>query len=219
MTTPAPTVISMAAADSDDLPPPSVAESAKTEDSTNGRSNGKIARLSKTIRDQINHWLEDGVSYPEIIRRLGDDGKDLTPNNVSQWKKRGHKDWLLHQDWLAERRARQESAADLIHGPDVTEVNQGALQLGTLYIYDALRDLRSGSLDDKLGGDSAAFARLLNALSRASRETLQLQKYRDACSRARAALHELKDPKRKLNETETRAIVLKADYILGLRQP
>ena len=127
MTTPAPTVISMAAADSDDLPPPSVAESAKTEDSTNGRSNGKIARLSKTIRVQINHWLEDGVSYPEIIRRLGDDGKGLTPNNVSQWKKRGHKDWLLHQDWLAERRARQESAADLIHDSDVTEVNQGAL--------------------------------------------------------------------------------------------
>jgi hypothetical protein len=183
------------------------------------RGNGTVARLPKSIRDKINNWLLDGVSYPDIIGRLGDQGNHLKPDHIYQWKKRGHKDWLIHQDWLAERRARQESAADLIHDSDVTEVNQGALQLGTLYIYDALRDLRSGSLDDKLGGDSAAFARLLNALSRASRETLQLQKYRDACARARAALHELKDPKRKLSESETRAIVLKVDDILGLRRP
>ena len=193
-------------------------QNSKTIDSAY-RGNGNVARLPKPLRDQINHWLLDGVSYPDIIRRLGDQGKHLKPDHLYQWKKRGHKDWLLHQQWLAERRARQESAADLIHDSDVTEVNQGALHLGTLYIYDALRDLRSGSLDDKLGGDSAAFARLLNALSRASRETLQLQKYRDACARARAALNELKDPKRKLNESETRAIVLKVDDILGLHNP
>ena len=54
-------------------------------------------------------------------------------------------------------------------------------------------------------------------IATASRETLQLQKYRDACAHLRAALHELKDPKRKLNESETRAIVLKVDDILGLR--
>jgi hypothetical protein len=181
------------------------------------RGNGTVARLPKPVRDQINNWMLDGVSYPDIIGRLGEQGKHLKPDHLYQWKKRGHKDWLVQQDWLAERRARQESAADLIQDCDATQVNQGALHLGTLYIFDALRDLRAGSLDDKLGGDCAAFARLLNALSRASRETLQLQKYRDACSRARAALLELKDPKRKLNESETRAIVLKVDDILGLR--
>ena len=88
--------------------------------------------------------------------------------------------------------------------------------IGTLYIFDALRDLRAGSLDNKLGGDSAAFARLLNALSRASRETLQLQKYREACAKARAALQPLRDPKRKLTENENRSLVLLVDNILGL---
>jgi hypothetical protein len=181
------------------------------------RGNGFVARLPKTIRDQLNQMMLEGVSYPQIIKRLGDPASHLKPDHLSEWKKRGHQDWLVQQDWLAERRARQEYAADLIQDCDATQVNQGALHLGTLYIFDALRDLRAGSLDDKLGGDCAAFARLLNALSRASRETLQLQKYRDACSRARAALLELKDPKRKLNESETRAIVLKVDDILGLR--
>src|SRR5207245_100907 len=131
-------------------------------------------------------------------------------------KKRGHQDWLVQQDWLAERRARRESAADLIEDCDATPVNQSALHLGTLYIFDALRDLRAGSLDNKLGGDSAAFARLLNALSRASRETLQLQKYREACAKARVALQPLRDPTRKLTENENRSLALMVDNILGL---
>jgi hypothetical protein len=181
------------------------------------RGNGFVARLPKAVREQLNQLMLDGVPYAEIIERLGDPARHLKPHHLSEWKKRGHQDWLLHQDWLAERRIRQESASDLLDDCDTNKVNQGALQLGTLYIYDALRDLRAGGLESKLGGDSAAFARLLNALSRASRETLQLQKYRDVCARARAALHELKDPKRKLNESETRAIVLKVDDILGLR--
>jgi hypothetical protein len=158
----------------------------------------------------------DGVSYPDIIGRLGEQGKHLKPDHLYQWKKRGHQDWLLQQDWLAERRARRESAADLIEDCDATQVNQSALHLGTLYVFDALRDLRAGSLDDKLGGDSAAFARLLNALSRASRETLQLQKYREACAKARAALQNLRDPKRKLSDDERRSLVLMVDELLGL---
>src|SRR6266850_4825504 len=180
------------------------------------RGNGNVARLPKSVRDQINNWMLDGVSYPDIIARLGEQGKHLKPDHLYQWKKRGHKDWLVQQDWLAERRARRESAADLIQDCDTTQVNQGALHLGTLYIFDALRDLRAGSLDNKLGGDSAAFARLLNALSRASRETLQLQKYREACAKAQAAIKTLRDPKRKLSDQERRSLVRMVDDILGL---
>ena len=181
------------------------------------RGNGKVARLPKPIRDQVNQWLLDGLSYPDIIQRLGDHGRDLTPNCLSQWKKRGHQDWLLEQSWLAQTRARQEAASELSAGFDATQVNHAALQLATLHILDTLRDLGPGSLDQKLGGDCAAFTRLIHALARASRETVQLQKYRDACARARAALLELKDPSRKLTESETRAIVLQVDDILGLR--
>jgi hypothetical protein len=103
----------------------------------------------------------------------------------------------------------------LVKDFDATEVNHAALQLGTLHIFEALRELGPGPLNKKLGGDCAAFARLVNALARASRETMQLQKYREACAKARAALREL-DPKRKLDESETRAIVRKVDEILGL---
>jgi len=182
------------------------------------RGKGKVARLPKPVRDKICNWMLDGLSYPDIIQQLGPDGKDLNPGHLCEWKKRGYQDWLLEQAWLAETRARQEPAADLSADFDATQLNHAALQLGTLHIFEALRDLGSASpppsprpangaavpsprregqgegefnppadsasqlenrnsrirnprsqLDLKLGGDSAAFVRLINALARASR--------------------------------------------------
>jgi len=48
------------------------------------RGNGRIARLPKHLRDQVNTLMRDGVSYPDIIQRLGEHGKDLKPDNLSQ---------------------------------------------------------------------------------------------------------------------------------------
>jgi hypothetical protein len=180
------------------------------------RHTGKVARLPKAIRDQLNQMLLDGVTYANIIKNLGEYGQGLTLSNLSRWKDTGHQDWLTEQAFIDRTRSRQETPAELVRDFDGTDVNHAALQLGSLHIFEALRDLRPGSLNRKLGGDCAAFARLLNALARASRETMLLQKYREACARARAALRELKDPKRKLTEDERRAIVRNVDDILGL---
>ena len=181
------------------------------------RRNGNVARLPKAARDRLNVMMRDGVPYREIIERLGEDGKGLDLSNLSRWKDGGHQEWLVEQMFVERTRARQETPGELVRDFDATEVNHAALQLGALTIFEALRDLGPGSLDKKLGGDSAAFVRLLNALARTSRETMMLQKYREACAKARAALHELKDPKRKLSDSERRAIVRHVDDILGIR--
>jgi hypothetical protein len=57
------------------------------------RRRGKIAALPEPVREQINVMLEDGVSYTEIIRRLGEDGKGLTEHCLSRWFKSCFKDW------------------------------------------------------------------------------------------------------------------------------
>jgi hypothetical protein len=181
------------------------------------RRNGNVARLPKAVRDRINMMIEDGVPYVEIIERLGEDGNGLDKSNLSRWKNGGHQDWLVEQAFIRRTRARQETPQELVRDFDATEVNAAALQLGALHIFEALRDVGPGSLNQKLGGDCAAFARLLNALARASRETMVLQRYREACAQAKAALKGLKDPKRKLTDAERRAIVLEVDEILGLR--
>jgi hypothetical protein len=187
--------------------------------SSGNRHNGKISRFPKTTRDQINIWLRDGVTYADIIERLGDLGKDLTIDNVSQWKKRGYQDWLLEQAFLGKIRSRQETPSDLARDFDATEVNHAALQLGSLHIFEALRELGPGTLDEKLGGDSAAFSRLINSLARVNRETLEVQKYRDACAQARAALKPRLDSNRKFTDAENRALVRRVDELLGIVSP
>jgi len=195
---------------------PALSSNEEERETHSSRRKGNVARLPKAIRDKINVMIEDGVPYAVIIKRLGDDGKGLCNSNLTHWKNGGHQDWLLEQNWLAETRAKQESASDVSRDYDATQVNHAALQLGALHMYEALRKLGPGTLDEKLGGNAAAFARLIHALARASRETLQLQKYRESCAKARAALQNLRDPKHKLTEDERRSLVLMVDDIMGL---
>lgn len=198
---------------------PSNQPAPKPSDDRDWRRNGNVARLPKQLRDRINSMILDGVPYPTIIQSLGDSGKHLNCMNLTRWRKGGYKDWLAEQAFIERTRARQETPGELVRDFDATEVNHAALQLGTLHIFEALRDLGPGSLNQKLGGDCAAFARLINALARASRETMQLQRYRDACARARRVLDQLKDPKRKLTDDERRSLVLLVDDILGMGEP
>jgi hypothetical protein len=186
----------------------------KTAPTSFRRHNGNVARLPHAVRHKLNLMLQDGLTYSSIIKALGEDGKGLSVVNLSRWRKGGYQDWLAEQAFILSTRARQETPHQLVQDFDATEVSAAALQLASLHVFEALRD--PGSLNQKLGGDCAAFARLLNALARASRETMVLQKYREACAQARAALQGLKDPKRKLTDAERRSIVLEVDEILGL---
>src|SRR5437867_1469738 len=131
------------------------------------RRTSKIARLPKPVRDKLNLLLQDGLSYRKIIQDLGPDAKGLIERNISTWHHGGYKDWLKEQQWRENTRMRHESASDLIDKLDLGKVNQAALYVATLQIFDALRNLGTTGLNDKLGGDCAAYARLINALSRA----------------------------------------------------
>jgi hypothetical protein len=93
------------------------------------RGVGKVARLPKPARDKICAWMLNGLSYPDIIERLGPDGKDLKPGHLCEWRKRGYQDWLLEQAWLSRTRTRQEPATDLSANFDATMVGHAALQL------------------------------------------------------------------------------------------
>jgi hypothetical protein len=82
---------------------------------------GKIARLPKKIRDQLNRRLQDGCASPQLLEWLNAlpsvrrglreyfIGQPITEQNLSQWRKGGYLDWLRHQEtqsqtrWMIER--------------------------------------------------------------------------------------------------------------------
>jgi len=82
---------------------------------------GKIARLPREIRDQLNQRLNDGQpgrrlvtwlnSLPEVQQVLAADfdGRPLNEQNLSDWKAGGYLDWQTRLETLAQSR---ELAAD-----------------------------------------------------------------------------------------------------------
>jgi hypothetical protein len=74
---------------------------------------GKIARLPREIREQLNRRLGDAEpgarllkwlnGLPEVRRVLDDEfaGHAVNAQNLSDWRQHGHKEWLAHQEKLA----------------------------------------------------------------------------------------------------------------------
>jgi hypothetical protein len=86
---------------------------------------GKIARLPKEIREQLNQRLENGEpgkdlvkwlnQLPEIQKILADHfaGQPIRPQNLSDWKSGGYQDWLRHQQLREQTRRTSEQSTDL----------------------------------------------------------------------------------------------------------
>ena len=74
--------------------------------------NGKIARLPKTIRDELNRRLSDGEpgnqlvawlnGLPEVQEVVATEfgGRTVREQNLSEWKQGGYQDWLRQQEAL-----------------------------------------------------------------------------------------------------------------------
>ena len=186
---------------------------------TGNRGNGKIARLPKTVRDQINNWLMDGLSYPDIIDRLGEHGKELKPNHLYEWKKRGYHDWLIERDWLERLSSKAEFSSDILAAPDSSNLHEAGLRIAASQMFDQLMRFTAASPESpESAGHPEVFARLVNALSRLTREALHFQKYRDAIAKAAIELKKL-DPDRDLSENEFDLLVNQMDKVFKVARP
>ena len=79
----------------------------------NSTRTGKIARLPKDIRDELNQRLADGQTGPEILAWLNHlslvqiiieerfQNRPVSEKNLSEWRQGGYQDWLRQQNTLA----------------------------------------------------------------------------------------------------------------------
>jgi len=104
---------------------------------SNPTRNGKIARLPKPIRQEINQRLENGATARSLIGWLNDlpevkavvqsefDGHPVSEQNLSQWRKGGYEDWLRHQEALEVVKVLYEQGEELkAEGQDRMPVNE-----------------------------------------------------------------------------------------------
>ena len=78
---------------------------------------GKLARLPKVVRAEVNTMLDDGASYDAIIQRLAERGYiGFNCTNLHKWHYGGYLDWqneterldhlVLQREWLTKAMAR-----------------------------------------------------------------------------------------------------------------
>src|SRR5207253_8244326 len=82
---------------------------------------GKIARLPKSIRQELNQRIENGWQGVKLVEWLNElpevrqilreqfHNEPITEPNLSRWKEGGYEDWLRHREsqeqlrWMIER--------------------------------------------------------------------------------------------------------------------
>lgn len=87
--------------------------------------NGKIARLPKAIREQLNQRLADGEpsetllrwlhTLPEVLEVLVREfeGRPILKQNLSEWRQGGFREWEARQERLAQLRLLSDEADDV----------------------------------------------------------------------------------------------------------
>jgi len=163
--------------------------------------NGKIARLPRAIRDELNTRLADGESGVDLVRWLNSlpevqkvlatyfGGRLINEPNLTEWKQGGFEDWLRHEDardWVAHV---IEESADLERESGALALADRAAAPVALALHRLLRETMAADAGNPAARKKTilAVARQLGHLRRAARqaESLRLQEERWAFKRSR----------------------------------
>src|SRR5690348_14363633 len=86
---------------------------------------GKIARLPRALREEVNVRLQNGVPGRGIVAWLNErpevkgmlerhfGGSPVNEQNLTEWKQGGYAEWLTKQELVEEVREAAEDAEDL----------------------------------------------------------------------------------------------------------
>lgn len=145
----------------------------------NHRRKGKVARLPKSIRDDLNQLLLDGVSYPDILRDLGEKLPGVNEDNLSNWKLGGYQDWLRQQQRIDHLQSRHELALDILRESAGTTIQEASRQIVAAQLCELMIQFDPTLLLEHLQQKPELYTRLISGLARLSEGEV-------ACSRTRA---------------------------------
>lgn len=130
------------------------------------RRNGKIARLPRKLRDQVNEMLSDGLPHAEIIASLGAAGERLNKDHLINWEKGGYLEWLRDRLWLDELFSRLEFAQEVLEHPECPKIREAGLAIAIKQMYELISKFDPVTFMEKLADDPAGYSRVLNSLSK-----------------------------------------------------
>jgi hypothetical protein len=155
----------------------------------NNRRTGKVARLPKEIRDQVNARLRDGLTYLSIAAWLSDlSYGDISESNLSNWFEGGYLDWQQHQDRLETDKLKREFALELVKENEGSQIHEATLQLAASQLYEVLTDFNVGPLKETLADKPGLYPKIVNSLAKLSEGGLKYERYRDEVKSRKAVI-------------------------------
>ena len=159
--------------------------------------NGKVARLPKQMRDQINQMLDDNLHYHSIIKSLGDQGKDLEADHIRRWKSGGYRDYLREQRLIEQCRERRERVFNHLSGDDNITSFQATQQIATAQICETIVGLGGEILREALLANPLNYFRMLNSFARLTTGGLKCERHlADEAQRIALLKKKATDPKK-----------------------
>ncbi|MDB6122089.1 MAG: hypothetical protein JWQ71_1082 [Pedosphaera sp.] len=141
------------------------------------RRRGKIARLPKAIRDEVNRKLQDGVTYRVICQWLGEQGHPgMTVAQFPRWYKGGYREWLAEQSQLEGVGAQAEFAQELVKKGDWNTFQEAGLQMASAQFFEMARKLDVSALREMMEEKPEVYVRMVNSLVRLSKGRMELEK-------------------------------------------
>ena len=159
--------------------------------------NGKIARLPKAVREELNRRLSDGEPGKELVAWLNGlpevqsmvaaefGGRAVREQNLSEWKQGGYEEWLRQQEALELVRHLSAEADDLKVASGEPLSDKLGLWLAARYAVATrkLADENHGELDwqrlRELCSDVVALRRGDHSAARLKMEQARLDRERD----------------------------------------
>jgi len=213
----------------------STTQSAPTAPSHLASRTGKIGRLPRAVRQQLNERLADGESAQVLVAWLNDceevrerlaqyyDGRPITEQNLSDWKQGGFQDWLRHQDARAVARDFLDRAEELREevGDSTTLADQATevVALALLQLFETALKAESGPEQRKA---VLEIARELSRLRRGDhqRQRVQLMEERWDAEIAAATEAWEEEKKKKLRWVQAKLRMsgenLREEYLVGM---
>jgi hypothetical protein len=152
-----------------------VEETRKTKKKNHRSSTGKIARLPKDVREELNRRLDDGQPSSEILpwvnglpatKAILDKyfrGVAISYRNITEWRHAGYKRWQEKQESVDELKWLVEDAMDYSEVAD-GKLARGAASIATAKILKILHEIPSTPESlDALSKISYAVSALVNA--------------------------------------------------------
>ena len=171
---------------------------------------GKIARLPASLRAELNRRLFDGQGAPQILPWLNAqpaaisiweelfEGLACSPQNLSEWKLGGYKEWRKSQDRLEDLKELSAYSLDMVKAAG-GNLSDGAAVIASGHLMEVLENIGNlaitGGKEDAEADPNKGLAAITAAVaamrkgdrdreaSKRKDETLQLQKDRHALSR------------------------------------